>query len=76
MDRPGQRGAAAAGGVIDFDAPLPFFVYVDKGDELIDWRLSAARHASIARFLAFEGGSHAFEHAPEALRDFDAAGAR
>ena len=61
---------------IDFDASLPFFVYVDKGDELIDWRLSAARHASIARFLAFEGGSHAFEHAPEALRDFDAAGAR
>lgn len=73
------RHSAALGGLeasVDFDAPLPFFVYVDKGDEVIDWRRSATRHAPIARFLAFEGGSHAFEHAPEALQDFDAAGPR
>jgi predicted esterase YcpF (UPF0227 family) len=55
---------------VDYDAPLPFFVYVDKGDEVIDWRASAARHATIARFRAFEGGSHTFEHVPEALDDF------
>jgi predicted esterase YcpF (UPF0227 family) len=62
---------------IDYDAPLPFFVYVDKGDEVIDWRASADRHASIARFRAFEGGSHTFEHVPQALEDFAAArGAR
>ena len=58
---------------IDYDAPLPFFVYVDQGDEVIGWEHSAARHASIARFLAFEGGSHSFEHASEALEDFDSA---
>ena len=58
---------------VDFDAPLPFFVYVDKGDEVIAWDRSAARYAPIARFLAFEGGAHRFEHAREALRDFDAA---
>lgn len=58
---------------VDYDAPLPFFVYVDKGDEVIGWEHSAARHGSIARFLAFEGGSHSFEHSREALRDFDLA---
>jgi hypothetical protein len=58
---------------VDYDAPLPFYVYVDKGDEVIDWRASAARHSAIARFLAFEGGSHSFEHVREALSDFAAA---
>jgi len=58
---------------VDYNAPLPFFVYVDKGDEVISWAHSAARHASIARFLAFEDGSHSFEHSHEALRDFDSA---
>jgi len=58
---------------VDYDAPLPFFVYVDKGDEVIGWEHSAARHRSIARFLAFEGGSHSFEHAAVALQDFDRA---
>lgn len=57
---------------VDYDAPLPFFVYVDKGDEVIGWPYSAARHGPIARFVAFEGGSHTFEHAREALEDFDA----
>jgi predicted esterase YcpF (UPF0227 family) len=58
---------------VDYNAPLPFFVYVDKGDEVISWAHSAARHANIARFLAFEDGSHSFEHSHEALRDFDSA---
>lgn len=57
---------------VDYDAPLPFYVYVDKGDEVIGWHDSAARHGPIARFVAFDGGSHSFEHAPEALQDFDA----
>jgi len=59
---------------VDYDAPLPFFVYVDKGDEVIGWEHSAARHGRIARFRAFDGGSHSFEHSREALRDFDSAG--
>jgi len=58
-------------GSVDYDAPMPFFVYVDKGDEVIGWEYSAARHRRIARFHAFEGGSHSFEHAYEALVDFD-----
>ena len=57
---------------VDYDAPLPFHVYVDKGDEVIDWRASARRHAAMARFHAFAGGSHTFEHVREALEDFAA----
>lgn len=68
-----SAGLARLEGSVDFDAPLPFYVYVDKGDEVIAWERSAARYAPIARFLAFEGGSHSFEHAREALRDFEAA---
>jgi predicted esterase YcpF (UPF0227 family) len=58
---------------VDYDAPLPFFVYVDQGDEVIGWEASAARHRAIARFHAFAGGSHTFEHAEAALADFDSA---
>jgi uncharacterized protein len=68
-----SAGLARLEASVDFDAPLPYYVYVDKGDEVIAWERSAARHAPIARFLAFEGGSHRFEHAREALRDFEAA---
>jgi len=56
---------------VDYDAALPFHVYVDKGDEVIDWRASAARHARMGSFVAFEGGSHRFEHAAEALRHLE-----
>lgn len=55
---------------VDYDAELPFFVYCDKGDEIINWADSAARHSGISRFLAFEGGCHSFDHFNEALTDF------
>jgi predicted esterase YcpF (UPF0227 family) len=58
---------------VDYDAPPPFFVYVDKGDEVISWEASARWHSTIARFRAFEGGCHSFDHATEALADFDSA---
>jgi len=58
---------------VDFDAPWPYFVYVDRDDEVIDWKMSAERLGPIAHFRAFEGGSHHFDHAGEALADFHAA---
>ena len=58
---------------VDYRAALPFWVYVDRDDEVIDAGLSERFHRDFARFRAFAGGSHSFEHAPEALRDFDAA---
>lgn len=56
---------------VDYDSAAPFFVYVDKGDEVIAWEPSARRHATIGRFTAFEGGCHSFDHYVEALRDFE-----
>ena len=55
---------------VDFGADLPFWVFCDKGDELIDWRLSRERYGAMARFHAFEGGEHRFIHAREALEIF------
>lgn len=60
---------------VDYDRPLPFFVYVDQADEVIDWRASAARHSGMARFVSWQGGSHLFEHVQEALQDFTTAAA-
>ena len=67
---------AALEASVDYDAPLPFYVYADEGDEVIRCEHSARRHARISRFVAFAGGSHRFEHAREALKDFEAASGR
>ncbi len=56
---------------VDYDAPLPYFVYVDRGDEVIAWEHSAERHAGMTRFRVFDGGCHSFDHYREALQDFE-----
>jgi predicted esterase YcpF (UPF0227 family) len=56
---------------VRYSAARPFFVYLDKGDEVIGWERSAARHAPISRLVTFEGGCHSFDHYHEALADFD-----
>jgi predicted esterase YcpF (UPF0227 family) len=55
---------------VDYDAAQPFFVYCDKGDEVIPWQASANRHRGISRFIAFSGGCHSFDHFDQALADF------
>ncbi len=61
---------------VDYGAALPFFVYVDKMDEVIGWKQSAAKHSPISRFIAFEGGCHSFDHFREALADFENASSK
>lgn len=56
---------------VRYGEKLPFYVYVDKGDEVIDWERSAARHTPISRFVAYEGGCHSFDHFNNALTDFE-----
>jgi hypothetical protein len=56
---------------VRYGAAQPFFVYLDKGDEVIGWERSAVRHDPISRLIAFEGGCHSFDHFHEALADFD-----
>jgi predicted esterase YcpF (UPF0227 family) len=68
-----SRGLVELEAAVDYGAPLPFWVYVDRDDEVIDAELSARWHDGIAQFHEFPGGSHSFEHAPEALADFDRA---
>ena len=55
---------------VDYNLPIPYFVYIDKGDEVIDWELSAARHAPISRLVTFEEGCHSFDHSREAMAHF------
>ena len=49
----------------------PFWVYVDRDDATIDAGSSERFHAGFARFRAFPGGSHSFDHAREALEDYE-----
>ena len=56
---------------VDYRARAPFFVYVDRDDETIDAQWSRAFHEPFARFMLFEGGCHSFDHAREALEDFE-----
>lgn len=58
---------------VDYDTGLPFFVYLDKGDELIGWEHSAQRHSPISKVMIYEGGCHSFDHYHEALADFERA---
>ncbi|MEJ2384077.1 MAG: YqiA/YcfP family alpha/beta fold hydrolase [Xanthomonadales bacterium] len=56
---------------VEYRADLPFWVYVDRDDEVIDSALSERFHRDFARLRVFDGGSHTFEHTREALKDFD-----
>jgi predicted esterase YcpF (UPF0227 family) len=56
---------------IDYRADLPFRVYVDRDDEVIDAGWSEDWHRGYANFVAFAGGDHSFQHSREALDDYD-----
>lgn len=55
---------------VDYGADLPFWVYADQDDEVINAQLSRRWHSGYSRFLAFPGGCHSFEHAREALENY------
>jgi len=55
---------------VDYTSKLPCWVFVDRGDETISAELSERFHAGFTRFTAFDGGSHSFDHAREALEIF------
>ena len=47
---------------------LPVTILLDRGDELIDYRIAESLYAGSAEIVCFEGGSHGFEHMDEAVR--------
>ncbi len=47
--------------------PVPSLVLLDRGDELLDYRITANRYQSCAEVVIFENGDHQFQHMPESL---------
>jgi uncharacterized protein len=49
------------------DRRVPTLVLLDEADELLDYRDAAAFYRDCGKVIVYSGGSHAFEHLPEAL---------
>ena len=60
-------------GVPDPCDGVPTTLFLDRGDEVIDYRISESRYRPCGRLLIWDGGDHAFQHLDEAIevvRDF------
>lgn len=49
------------------DPNIPTLVLLDEADEVIDYRDAEAFYRDCAKVIVYPGGSHRFEHLPEAL---------
>jgi predicted esterase YcpF (UPF0227 family) len=54
-------------GISDPCDGVPTTLFLDKGDEVIDYRIAKALYRGCGRLLIFEGGDHAFQHLDEAI---------
>jgi predicted esterase YcpF (UPF0227 family) len=54
-------------GVPDPCAGVPTTLFLDKGDEVIDYRVAESLYRGCGRLLLFEGGDHGFQHLDEAI---------
>lgn len=45
----------------------PTTLLLDKGDEVIDYRIAEALYRGCGRLMIFEGGDHGFQHLEEAI---------
>jgi predicted esterase YcpF (UPF0227 family) len=45
----------------------PTTLFIDKGDEVIDYRIAEALYRDCGRLMIFEGGNHGFQHLGEAI---------
>ncbi len=62
---------AKAEAMVAMSGPYPFYVFVDKGDETIPWAVSRDAYKKMSNFTAYDGGSHRFVHAAEALNYYE-----
>jgi len=51
---------------------VPTLVLLDEADELLDYRVAQAYYAECGRVIVYPGGSHQFDHLPEALPEIRA----
>ena len=47
--------------------PVPTLLLVDKGDEVLDYRIATTRFQDCAEVIIYDDGDHQFQHMPEAL---------
>ena len=60
-------------GISEPCAGISTTLFLDRGDEVIDYRIAESIYADCARVMVFEGGDHAFQHldqAIEVIREF------
>ncbi|MHB8453730.1 MAG: YqiA/YcfP family alpha/beta fold hydrolase [Acidiferrobacterales bacterium] len=55
--------------IVRCDPAVPTLVLLDEGDELLDYRVAAAFFSGCGKTITYPGGSHRFEHLPEAEPD-------
>jgi len=46
---------------------IPTTLFLDQGDEVIDFRIAESLYRDCGRLLIFEGGDHEFQHLEEAI---------
>jgi predicted esterase YcpF (UPF0227 family) len=49
------------------DDGVPTTLFLDRGDEVIDYRIAEALYRDCGRLLLYDGGDHAFQHMPQAI---------
>lgn len=54
-------------GIADPCDGVPTTLFLDRGDEVIDYRISEAHYRRCGRLLIWDGGDHAFQHLEEAI---------
>jgi predicted esterase YcpF (UPF0227 family) len=64
-----QVRALARYGVPKCNPKVPTLVLLDEADEVIDYRVAEAFYRDCGRVIVYPGGSHQFDHLPEALPD-------
>jgi hypothetical protein len=53
---------------------VPTTLFLDKGDEVIDYRIAEGLYSHCGRVMVFEGGDHGFQHLDEAIAVIGEAG--
>ena len=53
-------------------APVPTLLLLDKGDEILDYRVAVSRYQNCAEIVMFNGGDHQFQHMTESFPRIEA----
>ncbi len=61
------EGSRPFGVAAEDESSPPTTLFMDQGDELIDWRIAAEVYRGRGRLYLFPGGDHAFAHLEEAV---------